>query len=111
MYAALFELNSWRPEQYIITGSSAAALLDGFEDIQSLECLVRMGRSHENAKGQKELDKLEAILNKRYNGELSSVDLLGLDIKLSLGTIKCVEILVGEDAADRLKAKYPNARG
>ena len=69
-----------------------------------------MGRSHENAKGQKMLDKLEAILNKRYSGELTSVDLLGLDITLSVGTIKCVEILVGDDAADRLKAKYPKAR-
>ena len=112
MYAALFEMNSWMGlAQYIICGSSAAELLKGFEKIQNLRCLVRMGRSEEGAKGKKMLDKLEGILNKRDNGDLTNADLLTLNIKISIGTIKCVEIVEGENAADRLKAKYPNARG
>ena len=111
MYAALFELTSWMsPEQHIIEGGSAAALLDGFESVQSLSCLVRMGRNYEDAEGQRMLDKLEAILDQRYNGDLTNEDLLTLDIKISLGTIKCVEIIEGYDASEKLKAKYPNAR-
>ena len=111
MYVALFEMSSWMgPEQHIVRGSSAAELLYEFEEIQHLGCLVRMGRSEEGAEGQKMLDKLEEILNKRDNGDLTNEDLLTLDIKISLGTIKCVEIAEGDNAAEQLKAKYPNAR-
>jgi hypothetical protein len=111
MYVALFEMSSWMgPEQHIVRGSSAAELLYEFEEIQHLGCLVRMGRSEEGAEGQKMLDKLEEILYKRDSGDLTNEDLLTLDIKISLGTIKCVEIAEGDNAAEQLKAKYPNAR-
>lgn len=111
MYAAVFEMDSWMGlQQHIVCGDSAADLLYEFENIQSLSCLVMMGRSHENAKGQKMLDKLEAILDKRACGDLTNADLLKLDIKLSIGGFKCVEILEGDDADEKLKAKYPNAR-
>lgn len=111
MYAALFEMSSWMgPEQYIVKGDSASALLHEFEDIQNLSCLVMMGRSEENAKGQKMLDKLEEILNMRASGELTNETLLSLDIKISIGTIKCAEIAEGENAVEQLKAKYPKAR-
>lgn len=111
MYAAVFEMSSWMgPEQHIVRGSSAAELLYEFEEIQHLGCLVRMGRSEEGAEGQKMLDKLEEILNKRDSGDLTNEDLLTLDIKISLGTIKCVEIAEGDAAAEQLKVKYPNAR-
>ncbi len=111
MYAALFEMSSWMAnEQHVVTGRSASELLRKFERIQSLKCLVRMGRSEEDAEGQKMLDKLEAILKKSTRGCLTNEDLLALDIKISLGTIKCVEIAEGDDAAEQLKAKYPNSR-
>ena len=111
MYAALFEMTSWFGlEQFVFTGGSAAELLTEFEEIQSLGCLVRMGRERENAKGQKMLDKLEDILNKRESGVLTNEDLLTLDIDISLGTIKCVEIAEGDDAVEQLKAKYPKAK-
>ena len=111
MYAALFEMDSWMGLlQHVVEGNDASDLLYGFEDIQSLSCLVMMGRSHEGAKGQKMLDKLEKILDKRACGDLTIEDLLKLDIKLSIGGFKCVEIIEGDDAAEQLKAKYPNAR-
>ena len=43
--------------------NTASELLSEFEQVQDLGCLVRMGRGQENKKGQKELDKLEAILD------------------------------------------------
>lgn len=111
MYAALFEMTSWMGNrQYIFKGNSATVLLSEFEAIQDLGCLVRMGRGQEDTKGQKELDKLEAILDKYYDGTLTPDDLLTLDISISLGTIKCVCIEEGADAADKLKAQYPTAR-
>lgn len=111
MYAALFEMSSWMGlDQHIVCGSSAADLLYEFEEVQSLSCLVRMGRSEEGPEGQKMLDKLEEILRKRSNGDLTNEDLLTLDIEISLGTIKCVEIAEGADADEQLKAKYPQAR-
>lgn len=111
MYAALFEMGSWMgPEQHIVHGNSAADLLYGFEEVQHLSCLVRMGRGRENAEGQKMLDKLEWILDKRDAGILTNEDLLTLDIKLSVGSIKCVEIIEGDNAVEQLKEKYPHAR-
>lgn len=111
MFAALFEMTSWMGcQQYIFKGNTASNLLSEFERVQDLGCLVRMGRSQENKKGQKELDKLEAILEKYYDGSLTTDDLLTLDIAISLGTIKCVCIEEGDDAAEKLKKQYPGAR-
>ena len=59
---------------------------------------------------QKELDKLEAVLDKYYDGSLTPDDLLTLDISISIGTIKCVCIEEGDDAMDKLRTQYPNAR-
>ena len=98
------------PSQHIVKGDNASDLLNEFEEIQSLSCLVKMGRSRERGEGQKMIDILEDLLSKRDNGDLTNEDLLTLDIKISLGTIKCVEIVEGADAAEQLKAKYPNAR-
>lgn len=111
MYAALFEMTSWMGcQQYIFDGGSVSALLSKFERVQDLSCLVQMGRSQESQKGQKELDKLETILDKYYDGSLTADDLLTLDIGISLGTIKCVCIEEGDDAVDKLRAQYPKAR-
>lgn len=111
MFAALFEMTSWMGcQQYIFAGNTASDLLSEFERVQDLGCLVRMGRGQESKKGQKELDKLEAILEKYYDGSLTADDLLTLDIAISLGTIKCVCIEEGGDAVEKLKAQYPGAR-
>ena len=111
MYAGLFEVDSWiGKEQHIFEGNSASELLDEFEKVQSLGCLAQTGRMQEKAKGQKELDKLDIILGKHFNGELTNDDLLTLDINLKIGAIKCIAILEGDDAVEKLKAQYPNAK-
>ena len=112
MYAAVFEMTSWRnPVQYLVQGETPADLLDEFEQVQSLRCLVRMGRGVEKkAEGRRALELLEDILYKRDMDMLTAEDLLALDIKLSLGDIRCAAVMKGEDAAAKLAAKYPNAR-
>ena len=111
MYAALLEMTSWMGcQQYIFKGNTASALLSEFERVQDLGCLVRMGRSEEKKQGQKELDKLEAVLNKYYDGSLTPDDLRTLNISISIGAIKCVCIEEGDDAMDKLRTQYPNAR-
>ena len=111
MYAALFELDSWMGKnQHILEGESASDLLSEFEEVQSLTCLAQMGRMQEDANGQKELDKLDVILGKHFNGELTVEDLLTLDITLKIGSIKCVEVLEGATAIEELRSKYPKAK-
>ena len=111
MYAALFELNSWMGKnQHIFEGQSASDLLSEFEEVQSLTCLAQMDRMQEDANGQKELDKLDVILGKHFNGELTVEDLLTLDITLKIGSIKCAEVLEGATAIEELRSKYPKAK-
>ena len=111
MLAAVFEMTSWMGlEQHIVKGKTACDLLAEFEVVQSLSCLVRMGRREEDMAGQKELDKLEVVLDKYHSGSLTVDELLMLDVKLSIGSVKCVAILEGEDAAVKLKEMHPKAR-
>ena len=111
MYAALFETKSWMGQkQHIVKGKDVVELIDNFEEIQSLGCLVQMGRNEEGAEGQIALNKLEDILDKRDRGEITVEELLELDISLQVGGIKCSVVIEGEDAIEKLKAEYPNAR-
>ena len=111
MYAALFEMDSmFGKHQYIFEGKNAEAILIAFEYEQSLECLIRHGRYEEDAKGQLELDRLEAVYNKYINGTVTMDDLASLDVKLSVGTIQCLSIVEGAEAIAELKAQNPKAR-
>lgn len=110
-YVAVFEMTSWLGvTQHIVKGDDASELLTNFEDIQSLHCLIRHGRYEEDENGQKELDKLEEILDKRDSGELTIEELKKMDINLSLGYIKCIAIFEGEGAEERIKSVFPNAK-
>ncbi len=110
-YVAVIEMTSFYGlEQHIVQGDTAGEVLTNFEEIQHLGCLVRMGRQAEGAKGQKQLDILEAILNKRAIGTLTIEDLTALDIHLSLGKICFLEAFCGEGAMEALQAKYPEAK-
>ena len=110
-YVAVFEMTSWLGvTQHIVKGDDASELLTNFEDIQSLHCLIRHGRYEEDENGQKELDKLEEILDKRDSGELTIEELKKMDINLSLGYIKCIAIFEGEGAEKRIKSVFPNAK-
>ena len=109
-YAAVFEVTSWLTEQYLIKGDDAFEILSAFEDIQSLSCLVRMGRREEDVEGQKQLDKIEALLDKKDCGELNIDDLKTMDYTLSLGDIRCLDVLEGESAEAVLREKYPKVK-
>ena len=111
MYAALFEMKSWMGcEQHICAGNNACEVLETFFQVQDLYCLVQMGRAHENAAGQKALDRIEALLEKHDNGELTLDDLRSFDVKISLGGIRCACVEEGHDAIGRLREQYPSAR-
>ena len=106
MYAALFELTSWRgTEKHVFEGVCAAELLAKLEEVQDLGCLIRMGRTMEHsAEGKKALKKLEALCDKAWFGSFTVEDLLTLDVHLEVGTIKCIAVVEGEDAIAQLKA-------
>ena len=109
MYVAIFELYGGYRMQSLCKGENANELFDAFNKVQSLDCLVSMGSSRERAKGKKELAKLESIIAKRYANNLTIEDLAGLDVTLSIGSIKCLEIAEGDNAEAELRAKYPRA--
>ena len=75
------------------------------EEIQDFGCLLRMGRMEENKKGQKELDKLEAFLNKYHEGTLTIEDIQHLNIRLSIANIKCHQIAKTAEEVKALKAQ------
>ena len=110
MNAGLFEMDSWLGHQkYIFKGEDASDILSKFERIRDLSCLVRMGRANEGKKGQKQLDKLEKILEKYYSGDLTMDDLKDFDIKISLGAMKCSDIAIGEDEIEVMKNNNQDA--
>ena len=112
MYAAVFEMKSmFGLHQYFFEGETPVAIMDAFEYEQSLECLIRHGRREENREGQIVLDRLEEFYNKYKDFDLTVDDIAGLDVQLSIGTIKCLGITEGEETIASLKAQYPNARG
>ena len=111
MRAALFELRSWLgPQKHVFKGNDASDILTQLEKYQDLSCLLQMGRIHEEKKGQKELDKLEELLSKDWNGELTMEDLRKVDLDLSIGTIKCIRTAETEEEVKKLISEYPDAR-
>lgn len=111
MYAALFEMESmFGRHQFIFEGATPVAIMDAFEYEQSLECLIRHGRCEEGREGQLVLDRLEEFYNKYVDFDLTMDDIAALDVKLSIGTIKCHTIVEGPEAIAALKEQYPNAR-
>ena len=110
-YVAVIEMTSWLgTHQHIVRGDTPSALIEDFENVQNLHCLVMMGRGEEDDEGQRNLDILEDILNQCENSELIEDDFKMLDIEISLGRIRFIEAFVGEGNEEKLKAKYPNAR-
>lgn len=110
-YAALIEIDSgWLgKEQYLIKGASVKKIIQKFESVQDIPCLIEMGRSQEDPAGQQSLDLLEAFYTKYQNGKLTIEDLALLNVSLSIGSIVCRSIAVGEEAISAMKTQYPDA--
>lgn len=111
MYAGLFELNSWMgKEQYVFVSDTATDLLNKFERVQDLSCLIAMGMDREDEAGKESLERLKELLNKHYSGQLTIDELKLLDVQISLGSFKCVDIIEGDDAEKLLREKFPDAK-
>lgn len=99
MYAAKIEIgwiNGW------FKGDTPSDIIKAVEKHQDFGCLLQMGQMNEGKKGQKELDKLESFLEKYHSGKLGMDDIMGLEIRLSVGNIVCHEIttICKDDAYD-----------
>ena len=111
MYAALFEMKTQMgKQQYIFEGEDPLILLSEFENVQNLWCLVQMGKVHGTKEDKKPLKKLEKLLEKYRMCDFTIEDLLSLDIEVSIGSIKCVTVVEGEEEIAKLRAAYPNAQ-
>ena len=102
MYAAIIEIG-WVKKCF--EGNTPSEILQQVETYQDFGCLVRMGRMEEGKRGQKELDKLEAFLEKYYDETLEMSDIDKLDIHLTIGDFVCHGIAEGEEAIVKLKEK------
>ena len=110
MNAALFEFDGWLGHQkYIFKGETAADILRKVELIQDLSCLVMMGRFYESKEGQKQVDLLENLMEKYYNGTVTMQDLQPFTIKLSVGAAKCSAVADSDEAVEKLIAENPDA--
>lgn len=110
-YAALIEIDSgWLgKEQYLIKGASVKKIVQKFESVQDIPCLIEMGRSQEDPAGQQSLDQLEVFYGKYQNSKLTVEDLAALNVSVSIGSIVCHGIAVGDEEISTLKAQYPAA--
>ena len=103
MYAAVLELGSWMgPITRYFTGDSPGDIIRQFEQVQDLGCLVDMGRMNEDKKGQKEIDKIEAFLDKYDCGKLTIEDIRDFAFKLNVCAFRCLEVAENETAAETL---------
>ncbi len=53
MYAAVFEMTGWLGvQQYVFEGGGPEQIMDLFQQIQDLDCLVMMGMQQERGAGK-----------------------------------------------------------
>ena len=88
----------------VFEGDGPCGVINKLEEIQDFGCLMEMGRAQEGPAGQKELDKLEAFLEKYYDGSLTMKDIRELDVDLSIGKIICYGTAETEAEIEALKA-------
>lgn len=111
MYAAVFEMVSWMGTNvYFYSGKTPDDLIRQFERVQDLDCLVFMGREEEDSKGQKEIDRIEAFMEKHHARTLTINDVKEFAFTLSIGSFRCIDVAEGKEAVDALKAAHPEAR-
>ena len=70
-------------------GDTPADLVREIEKEQDLQCLVQMAGMMGTKKDQKEIGKLVDFLEKYNEGSLTIEDVRILDVKLSVGALKC----------------------
>ena len=85
-FAAVIELG-WIKQCF--EADSPCGIIRKVEKVQDFGCLLDMGRMEEDEAGQKELDKLEAFLDKYHHRTLTMEDIKALNIHLSIANIAC----------------------
>lgn len=110
-YAAVIEIDSgWLGrDQYLFKGASPKKIMQKFESVQDIPCLIQMGRSQEGPAGQQSLDHLEALYSKYQNSKFTMDDLALLNVSVSIGSIVCLGTATGDEEISVLKTRYPNA--
>lgn len=104
MVAAIFILDSLMGhEEHYFEGENATDIMEQFDQIQDLECLSRMAKSHGSSKDKIEIKKLDCIIKKYYSGELIIDDLLGFSLDISIGKISVKAIAHNEKEILMLK--------
>ena len=104
MKAAFIEMDVWMGHmQYIFTGEDASEILIKFNQVQDLSCLVNMGFCQEGPAGQAGLDKIEELIDKHYDGELTMQDFKDFDVRLSIGSMYCTAIAETYEEIEELK--------
>ncbi len=74
-------------------GETPTDLIREVENVQDLQCLCHQAAMMGSKKDQKEIKKLMDFLEKYYADELTIEDVRGLDVGLSVGRIKCNELI------------------
>lgn len=85
-------MDGWARNVIFFEGDDCVEILAQFEHVQDLSCLVRMGRFEGTKNEQKELNRLEKMLNKYYSGDLEIADLEKFSFRLSIGLLRCIEV-------------------
>ena len=88
-YTAKFQLGWMTIEA---EGDSPFDLMQAVENEQDLMCLVQQCSMMGTKADKKEIGKVIAFLEKKSDGSLTIDDIRDLKIKLSIGTIKCLEL-------------------
>ena len=101
-YAAAIEIGWLRT---CFEADDPCGIIRKVEQIQDFGCLMEMGRMSEGRRGQEELDKLEAFLDKYYKGSLTMDDIKNLNVHLSIANLICHGIAETEEEVEALKAQ------
>ena len=109
MYAACFTISGWAgPQEYIFSGNKLIDIMNSFNDVQDIMCLAMMAeqQGHENSD---DLEKLMKLAMKYESGKVQAKDIESFDVSLSIGHMKCNELMKGKDPVTELIKKYPGA--
>ncbi len=93
MVAAEFEIKwPYDRRRYLVEGEDVCSLFGrAWDELGFLE-IIRTGAAVETPSKRRELFKLQALFEKSQRGELKEEELRGLDVRLSVGGIRCVRV-------------------
>ena len=109
MYAACFSIAGWAgPQLYIFSGETLMDVADKFNDVQDVSCLAMMAQQM-CEEDPETIDKLLHYAGRYQRGCIQKKDLEDYEVNLSVGTMKCLKMLKGKNAAAQLAKEYPEA--